>query len=68
MNHIKRLQAENAELKQSIEQAIELLIDMQVYYSLPKFEGVENDYAHVKTDVYPKISFVKMFLAGSVNK
>jgi hypothetical protein len=67
MNHIKKLQAENLELKQTIEQAIELLIDMQTYYSSEKFCGIENDFAHVKTDVYPKISFLKMFLQGSKN-
>ena len=65
MNHIKKLQAENLELKQTIEQTIEMLIEMQKYYSSEKFQGFENDYAHIQTDVYPKISFLKMFLQGS---
>jgi hypothetical protein len=67
MNHIKKLQTENKELKNTIDLAIDLIIDMQKYYSSDKFQGTENDYAHIKTDVYPKISFLKMFLQGSKN-
>ena len=67
MNHIKKLQSENLELNKTIETAIELLIDMQKYYSSEKFQGTQNDYAHIKTDVYPKISILKMFLQGSTN-
>jgi len=40
---------------------------MQKYYSSEKFQGTENDYAHIKTDVSPKIQFLKMFLQGSKN-
>ena len=40
---------------------------MQKYYSSEKFQGTENDYAHIKTDVYPKLSFLKMFMQGSKN-
>lgn len=66
-NYIKKLQSENEQLKKNMEYAIELLIDMQRYYNSEKFHGVENNYAHVTTDVYPKISSLKMFLAGSLN-
>jgi hypothetical protein len=67
MNHIVKLQQENKELKQAIEDAIQLIVDMQAYYNSEKFHGFENDFAHVKTDVYPKISFLKMFLSGKLN-
>jgi hypothetical protein len=68
MNYIQRLKKENDELKASMEYAIELLIEHQAYFNGDKFKGIENDYAHVTTDVYPKISAVKIFLAGSLNK
>jgi hypothetical protein len=67
MNYIDKLKNENEELKKTIDQSIELLIDMQKYYSSEKFQGTENDYAHIKTDVYPKLSFLKMFMQGSKN-
>lgn len=68
MNYIKQLQTENQELKNSMEYALELLIEMQSYYSSDKFMGPENDYAHIKTDVYPRISALKMYIAGSLTR
>tara|TARA_R110000868_G_scaffold50875_2_gene161973 strand:- start:11809 stop:12018 length:210 start_codon:yes stop_codon:yes gene_type:complete len=67
MNHIVKLQQENKALKQAIEDAIEMTIGLQQYYNSDKFKGIDNDYAHVTTDVYPKISYLKMFLAGNLN-
>lgn len=67
MNYISKLKAENEQLKKGIEEAITELIDYQKYYTLPKFEGTENDYAHIKTDVYVKITTIKMYLQHTLN-
>lgn len=67
MNYIKKLQTENEELKKGIEEAINELIDYQKYYTLPKFQGIENDFAHVSTDIYAKITTIKMYLQMTLN-
>ena len=66
-NYIQKLKAENEELKKGIETAINELIDYQKYYALPKFAGIENDFAHVSTDVYAKITTIKMYLQNTLN-
>lgn len=67
MNYIKKLEAENKALRESIDYAVDVLIEYQRYYNSGKFQGKDNDYAHVSTDVYPRISQLKMYLAGSTN-
>jgi hypothetical protein len=67
MNHIKKLQIENITLKESIKTAINELIEYQRYYSLDKFKGVENDFAYVSTDIYTKITTIKMYLQMTLN-
>jgi len=67
MNHIKKLQAENTQLKNNIETAINELIEYQRYYNSAKFTSVENDIAHVSTDVYVKITTIKMYLQNTLN-
>jgi hypothetical protein len=67
MNHIKKLQNENILLKEGIETAINELIEYQRYYSLDKFKGIENDFAHVSTDIYHKITTIKMYLQITLN-
>lgn len=67
MNHIKKLQLENTQLKNSIETAINELIEYQRYYNSAKFSGIENDFAHVSTDVYTKFTTIKMYLQNTLN-
>ena len=67
VNYIAKLKAENEQLKKGIEETIAELIEYQKYYNLPKFEGTENDYAHIKTDVYVKITTIKMYLQHTLN-
>jgi len=67
MNYIKTLQAENTHLRNSLETAINELIEYQRYYNSPKFTSVENDFAHVSTDVYVKITAIKMYLQNTLN-
>lgn len=67
MNYIKKLEEENKQLKETMEYTVELLIEHLRYYSSEKFRNFENDFAHVSTDVYPKINCIKMILAGTLN-
>ena len=67
MNYIKKLQKENDHLKNSLETAINELIEYQRYYNSSKFTSVENDFAHVSTDVYVKITTIKMYLQNTLN-
>jgi len=55
MNYINKLQKENLALQLEIE-----LIEFEIlqairYYNLDKFQGVNNDYAYVSTDVLPRL-------------
>ena len=67
MNHIKKLQSDNTQLKNSIEEAIKELSEYQKYYNSSKFSGIENDFAHVSTDVYVKFTTIKMYLQSTLN-
>lgn len=55
MNYIKQLQTENQELKNEILAIQSELTDAIKYYHLDKFKGIDNDYAHVSTDVLPRL-------------
>ena len=67
MNYIKKLQTENDQLKNGLETAINELIEYQRYYNSEKFNSVENDFAHVSTDIYVKITTIKMYLQSTLN-
>lgn len=66
-NYIKQLQNENIHLKAAMEKAINDVIELQAYYGSTKFTGVENDYAHVSTDIQPRLSNLKKELTTSIN-
>jgi len=63
MNYIKLLELRNKQLEEKISEAHDLTVDLMVYYSLPKFQGTQNDYAHVSTDVLPKLTQIKTILS-----
>jgi hypothetical protein len=67
MNYIKKLEEENKQLKNSIDEAINELTEYQKYFNSSKFSGIQNDFAHVSTDVYLKISNLKNNLQSSLN-
>jgi hypothetical protein len=67
MNYIKQLKNENEQLKNSIEAAINELIEYQKYFNSSKFSGLENNFAHVSTDVYLKITNLKNNLQSDLN-
>ncbi len=68
MNYIKNLQLDNATMKQDIKNTIQQIIEMQKYYRLEKFQGFDNDFAHVSTDVAPKLDALKLSLQITLNK
>ena len=59
MNYIKKLQEENEQLKKQLFVINQAAIEQLQYFTLPKFQGTENDYAHIKTDVLGKIEFFR---------
>ena len=67
MNYIQKLQAENKALKEALDTAIESTTELLKYYNSDKFFGKENDYAHVTTDVYPKVLNLKSELVKLLN-
>ena len=57
MNHIDKLRQERDDARQALRETRDFLDWMQAYYALPKFtRAPENDYAHVSTDIAPKIA------------
>ena len=66
MNHIQKLQMENEQMHDALTEARKQLIDLLMYYSSEKFQGTENDYAHVSTDVRPRINEIKNFIQDSI--
>lgn len=67
MNYIAKLKTENEQLKAGIENAITQLIEHQSYLNSQKFAGIENDFAHVSTDIYPKFTEIKTQLQQILN-
>jgi hypothetical protein len=58
-NYIHRLETENAELKAQLAAIQALITEQQLYFLSPKFQGPDNDYAYLSTDVLPKLSAIK---------
>ena len=54
-------------MKIALEESRKQLIDLLVYYSSEKFQGAENDFAHVSTDIRPRINEVKNYIQNSIN-
>lgn len=64
-NYIKRLQNENKALEARIAAILAKATDTEVYYSSAKFQGIDNDYAHVSTDVLPRLRAIKALTLAS---
>ena len=58
MNYIKQLQHENAELRQQLAVTERDIKNVPEYLSSTKFQGVENDYVHVSTDIKHRIQYL----------
>lgn len=62
MNYISFLQDKNEAQGRAAAEAITMLSDLMAYLESGKFQGPENDYVHVKTDIFPKIREIRMAL------
>lgn len=58
MNYIKQLQEDKKELQNKLNEVSDELMNIRIYLSSSKFQGVDNDYVHVSTDIRPKIETV----------
>lgn len=58
MNYIKQLQHENTELKQQLAVTERDIKNVLEYLSCPKFQGIDNDYVHVSTDIKHRIQYL----------
>lgn len=57
-NYIKRLERELAEARALLKAANDKVVEMESYYTSPKFH--EHDFAYVRTDVLPRLREVRM--------
>lgn len=55
MNYIKFIQEENNDMREKIKELNEQVTALLIYYTSKKFEGFENNYTHVSTDLLPKL-------------
>ena len=55
MNYIKELQSENNEMRNTLMDIQNEIATLLIYYTSPKFQGFQNDFAHVSTDILPRV-------------
>lgn len=65
MNHIARLTGERLEALEQLAAARELVLELEAYLLSAKFHGPDNDYAHVRTDILPKLAHVRSALINA---
>jgi hypothetical protein len=61
-NFIKSLMTENADLRYQLAEAQKAVVQLQTYLLSPKFQGSDNDYVHVSTDMLPKLGMLRTTL------
>ena len=54
-NHIHRLIRERDEAQQQLADVREALADLRTYLASSKFQGLDADYIHIRTDLVPKL-------------
>lgn len=64
MNHIARLTEERERLRALVRETRDKLTDLERYLASDKFHGPGNDYVHVRTDIGPKITALRIALCG----
>jgi hypothetical protein len=62
MNHIARLTGERFKALEQLTAARELVLELEAYLMSAKFQGADNDYVHVRTDMLPKLAQVRSAL------
>lgn len=56
MNYINRLAKERQQVQAQLEAIRREIVSLQTYYLSDKFTGPDRDYAHVRTDVLPRLA------------
>lgn len=59
MNYIKMLEADKAAMAEKLGKLNAELTELMTYLSSTKFQGMDNDYVHVSTDILPKIREIR---------
>jgi hypothetical protein len=62
MNYISFLQDKTEAQGTAIAETITALSDLMHYLESSKFQGPDNDYVHVKTDIFPKLREIRLNL------
>ena len=62
MNHIARLTGERLEALEQLTAARERVLELEAYLMSAKFQGADNDFVHVRTDILPKLARVRSAL------
>ncbi len=62
MNYIGFLQDKNEAQGRAMAEAITLLSNLMHYLESSKFQGTDNDYVQISTDIFPKIREIRMSL------
>ena len=62
MNYIQSLREANDEKTALICGAVEELTSIMAYLQTAKFQGPDNDFIHIKTDLFPKLREIRLNL------
>lgn len=62
MNYIQSLREANDEKTALICGAVEELTSLMAYLESNKFQGPDNDFVHIKTDLFPKLREIRLNL------
>jgi hypothetical protein len=65
VNHIARLTKERDEAQEALRATNEALTELLAYLESAKFQGPDNDYVHVRTDIAPKLSNIRSLTVQS---
>ena len=62
-NHIHNLTAERDALRATIADSTTELLELLTYLASAKFAGPDNDYIHLRTDLWPRLQRLRATLA-----
>ena len=62
MNYIQLLQDKTEAQGRAIAETVTQLSDLMAYLESSKFQGPDNDFVHIKTDLFPKLREIRMNL------
>ena len=62
MNYIQFLQDKTEAQGRAIAETVTQLSDLMAYLESAKFQGPDNDFVHIKTDLFPRLREIRMGL------